>query len=86
MNYRNTVIGWQSEDGNERITYSQTDKGEILICREFFDPECGWGIDDSIDLESYQWESLIAAVAESKSAPKPQFCGGVNISSLREAV
>jgi hypothetical protein len=77
MNYKETLVGWQSELGDERITYSQTADGEILICREFFDPESGWAIDDSFELTSYQWDTLVAAIAEWKGAPKLQFCGGV---------
>lgn len=77
MNYQNTIVAWQSASGDERITYSTTKDGEILICREFFDPECGWAIDDSFEISDYQWDALVAAITESKSAPKLQFCGGV---------
>ncbi len=77
MNYNTSIIVWQSEQGGERITLSWTNDGEILICREFFDSEYGWAVDDSFELTSYQWDALAEVMAEAKQQPKPKFCGGV---------
>jgi hypothetical protein len=70
MNYQDPHVAWQSNQNEERISYSLRDDGEILMNREFFDPEFGWLIDESFCVTNYQWEALVESIAESKQNPE----------------
>jgi hypothetical protein len=89
MNYQLDEIAWQSTEGDERICLTLTHDNEVFIARQYFDPESGWGTDETMEFGTDQlvsiYELIKSRIAE---ASEPRFCGGtsVEISGLMEGV
>ena len=89
MNYKapsSRLNIWLSPLADERIYLSEDD--ELLsLSREFFDVKTGkWANDDSFDFPSDALEPLLDALQLIAGKQSAKFCGGVNISGLKEPI